>query len=294
MAPKLEKLHLMAPCIHLQFLTYYLSQDCTTLRKLALHAVIEVTAEVMTHIAADTAIGCPELRDLDVPITALFLMVAGAATDSSLPHIASLNLCSGKLIGTAAPGPLPALPELAELSLVGFLLLHIEFLFNVAAKAPCLSKLQLIECQIDAGSKRVKMPALKACLLDRTVVSRNLMTFIDAPALDRQHMCNDVVFHLNADAFDTLAYLMNLALIGDVQWINNQMPLLENVTHLVALASVVKALAQEPHSLPSLIDLKVVSPSDGYDENDDVLQLLPLRPLGRISAKAAHPRVFAA
>ncbi|KAJ3346230.1 hypothetical protein GGF32_007867, partial [Allomyces javanicus] len=44
--------------------------------------------------------------------------------------------------------------------------------------------LQLIECETFAGSQRVIMPSLNKCLIDRTVVPKDLTTLIDASMLD--------------------------------------------------------------------------------------------------------------
>ncbi|KAJ3375399.1 hypothetical protein GGF31_004517 [Allomyces arbusculus] len=81
-------------------------------------------------------------------------------------------------------------------------------------------------------------------------------------------------------------------LLGRVQWIDNQLPLLEGVTHLVADPSTVNALTQEPHALPSMVDLQIVLARKYWNDNNEALQNLSTRPLKRFSAKAVHPRVF--
>ncbi|KAJ3365594.1 hypothetical protein GGF32_008727 [Allomyces javanicus] len=320
MAPTLEKLHLTAPRIHVRFLSVYLVQYRTMLTELVLHAAIDVVAKDMSRIALNVSVGWPKLRILDVPTTALFTMVAGAASDS-LCWLVSLKLRPGKFHGAAVPGPLPALTALTELSLTGFLSLQPIFLSVMAEVAPRLSALQLVKCKIASESQRIVMPALKTCLIDRTVVPKDLTVFIDAPILgelrievddpmavrdmhfwpsittltvSNNHTRNDAVLHLRADALDALQHLTMLNLLGRVQWVDNQPPLLEDVTHLVAYAGAVNALAQEPHALPSLVDLRVTSTSEFWDDDNDFLQHLPTRPLKRFSAKAVHPRVFGA
>ncbi|KNE66598.1 hypothetical protein AMAG_19599 [Allomyces macrogynus ATCC 38327] len=164
-----------------------------------------------------------------------------------------------------------------------------------------LGVLQLVECKFAAGSQCIVMPAVKTCLIDRTVVPKDLTALIDAPILDELQIevkdpmagtRNAAVLHLHPDAFDALPHVTTLNLLGRVQWVDNQPPPLEDVTHLVAYACGVNALAQEPHALPSLIDLRIVSTSKFWDDDNDVLKHLPTRPLKQFSAKAVHPRVF--
>ncbi|KAJ3368175.1 hypothetical protein GGF31_006759 [Allomyces arbusculus] len=155
----LTKLHLTAPRIHPQSLSGYLLQYRMTLQNLALHAVIDATTQDMMRAAPGATVGWPELHELEMPTTALFLMVA-------------------------------ALPALTKLSLTGFLSKLRNLLNDLATVAPRLHSLQFVECTFIAGSRHVVMSAPK-CSINRTTMPSDLTTFIDAPLLDELRVVVD-------------------------------------------------------------------------------------------------------
>ncbi|KAJ3367814.1 hypothetical protein GGF31_007061 [Allomyces arbusculus] len=315
-APNLQTLYLGSIKIHAQFFRNYLGNHRATLKSITIEGNIEPTAKDMAHMAADASAEWSELEDLDVPLTALFLMVAGTQ-HNAMPELDQLTLRPCRFRGTETAVPLPALPKLRYLCLFAFLQLQPTLLRDIAAAATHLKVLKLTKCKLTLTKSpiTVPFPDLDTLVLDRTVLHKSLAATIQAPAVTMlqidaedpadardyplpatltdlilSHSASHDSVHLRASALDALPHLSTLQLFTHVAWVGGTAPVLPHVTRFVAVVDIVNEIAQVKQALPKLIDLEVARACESCA---DALRFLPDRPLERLEAHVLHPVVFA-
>ncbi|KAJ3349398.1 hypothetical protein GGF32_005643 [Allomyces javanicus] len=320
-APVLQTLILSASRVETQFFRDYLSRRAATLRYLVLDCDVEPTFEDLIQRAGACTIW-HELRYLDAPIMALFMMIRSAkSVDNPLPQLVSLKLHPTQSGGVHVPPMrLPVMPQLAQVELTRFDPLHATLLQSLSTAAPCLAYLKLDKCKLAFSvgpMAAVSFLVLEELVLDQSFVTDMLVSTINAPrikglniVLNSSTSLKDVrlwssvseltvvnpqmhdVIQLRAENIGAfLPQLFKLRLFGHhVEWVDQAYPLLHNITTLVVGVECANTLARMPSTLRQLLDLEVVRLCSCCD---NVLEYIPAGGhLQRLKAPSLHPRAF--
>ncbi|KAJ3368174.1 hypothetical protein GGF31_006758 [Allomyces arbusculus] len=319
-APALQTLILSASRVEMQFFRDYLTRRAATLRCLVLDCDVEPTSEDLIQRTGACTTWC-DLRYLDAPIMALFMMIRGAkVVENPLPELVSLKLHPTQSGGVHVPPMrLPVMPQLARVELTQFDPLHATLLQSLSTAAPCLSYLKLDKCKLafSVGPlMAVSFLVLEELVLDQSFVTDMLVATINAPRIKNMKIVlnssislKDVklwssiselmvvnplmhgVIQLRAENIGTfLPRLSKLQLFGLVDWVDQAYPLLQNITTLVVGVETANALTHMPSTLRQLVDLEVVRLCSCCDK---VLECVPVSGrLQRLKVQSLRPCAF--
>ncbi|KNE64482.1 hypothetical protein AMAG_09498, partial [Allomyces macrogynus ATCC 38327] len=319
-APALQTLALSASRVETQFFRNYLSRRAATLHCLVLDCDVEPTFEdLIQRTGACTT--WSELRYLDAPIMALFMMIRGAKlVDNPLPQLASLKLHPTQSGGVHVPPMrLPVMPQLAHVELTRFVPLHATLLQSLSTAAPCLAYLKLDKCRLAfsvGASTAVSFLVLEKLVLDQSFITNMLVTTINAPRIkdvtivvNSSNSLKDVALWstiseltvVNPQLHDAIQLraenigaiiprLSKLQLYGRIEWADQSYPLLQNITTLVVGAETANELARMPSTLCQLVDLEIDHLCSCCN---NVLDFVPASGrLQRLKVPSLHARAF--